>query len=835
MAPAGAADRRVRLVVRRPARGRAVAVAHRHDLQHERAATSRTDASTVYEALEDAGLVTAAVNITCYRGRTRHLPTLPWVTKPRRYGPKRFFFYSLFESDRTGRAARRAQPRAPARSTRTPPRSGAGSSRATASTSSPTTSPTSTSPRTRTARTAPTDVALERTDAAIGALLDAAGGPDEFLERYAVVLLSDHGQTHGRAGGAAARRRSRDLDGRGRRHGVEPRRARSTSCPGARVDAAELARRLDGVAVRSRRHAAARGGRGGRAARRRGAALPAVDDGWETSGDARSSTIRRAARAGRRSRIRTPASCSSRRRRAGSSPTSAAAITRAAAATARSSPATRSCPLLTIGRRRARPARITEVAPAVLAHFGVALPAYDGGARQCRLTSGRGWSSGSSARAASTTSACSPRWGACRASSSSRRSCATRAYADAALPIGGGQTISQPYMVALHLRASSRCSGGERVLDVGTGSGYQAAVLAELAARGALDRADPGARGARAREPRRGRLRGPRPRARRRRHARPARARAVRRDRRRRRGARGAAGALRAARAARPARRPGRRRRGQWLEVVVRTPEGPAVLRTVPCRFVPLVGAGGSRRTERWGRGQPLSCSSFRCSSTGSARPPVDLLLDPRVARARLRRALRRREQRFLPSQRRPRTRRSPCVGAPAARGRRLLPRALAIAARPPRRRAARPPRRARRQRRGARVRARSPSVTAPTRRATLAATVERPAATLQPRAAAPGRVAPAPSGTGSSSASSAPSARSATHQPRRLRRAAARGPPLPRRGDVLVPRRGHEQLHVEPALDVPRAARPRRRPGDALLPRLARRARRRTSSCSTC
>ena len=37
---------------------------------------------------------------------------------------------------------------------------------------------------------------MTRSDAAIGALLDAAGGPDEFLERYAVVLCSDHGQTH---------------------------------------------------------------------------------------------------------------------------------------------------------------------------------------------------------------------------------------------------------------------------------------------------------------------------------------------------------------------------------------------------------------------------------------------------------------------------------------------------------------------------------------------------------------------------------------------------------------------------------------------------------------
>jgi protein-L-isoaspartate(D-aspartate) O-methyltransferase len=55
------------------------------------------------------------------------------------------------------------------------------------------------------------------------------------------------------------------------------------------------------------------------------------------------------------------------------------------------------------------------------------------------------------------------------------------AYADAALPIGRGQTISQPYMVA-RICEELRLEGGERVLDVGTGSGYQAAVLAELAA-----------------------------------------------------------------------------------------------------------------------------------------------------------------------------------------------------------------------------------------------------------------------------------------------------------------------------------------------------------------
>jgi protein-L-isoaspartate(D-aspartate) O-methyltransferase len=56
-----------------------------------------------------------------------------------------------------------------------------------------------------------------------------------------------------------------------------------------------------------------------------------------------------------------------------------------------------------------------------------------------------------------------------------------RAYDDAALPIGYGQTISQPTMVRLLLE-ELELEGGERVLDVGTGSGYQAAILAELGA-----------------------------------------------------------------------------------------------------------------------------------------------------------------------------------------------------------------------------------------------------------------------------------------------------------------------------------------------------------------
>jgi len=162
------------------------------------------------------------------------------------------------------------------------------------------------------------------------------------------------------------------------------------------------------------------------------------------------------------------------------------------------------------------------------------------------------------------------------------------AYADAALPIGDGQTISQPYMVAL-ICEQLALRGSERVLDVGTGSGYQAAVLAELAgevhtieripelaeearanlaAAGYADRVElhvgDGSRGLAE-------------------HA-PYAAIAV------------AAAALEPPPALYDQLEPRGRlvvpvggADGQWLEVVVRTPEGPAVRRSVPCRFVPLV------------------------------------------------------------------------------------------------------------------------------------------------------------------------------------------------------------------------------------------------------
>lgn len=55
-----------------------------------------------------------------------------------------------------------------------------------------------------------------------------------------------------------------------------------------------------------------------------------------------------------------------------------------------------------------------------------------------------------------------------------------RAYEDSALPIGGGQTISQPWVQARYLEAL-QLTGKERVLEIGTGSGYQTALLAMLA------------------------------------------------------------------------------------------------------------------------------------------------------------------------------------------------------------------------------------------------------------------------------------------------------------------------------------------------------------------
>jgi protein-L-isoaspartate(D-aspartate) O-methyltransferase len=71
------------------------------------------------------------------------------------------------------------------------------------------------------------------------------------------------------------------------------------------------------------------------------------------------------------------------------------------------------------------------------------------------------------------------------------------AYEDAALPLEHGQTVSQPFIVAFICQGLA-LTGDERVLDVGTGSGYQAAVLAQLAAAGdSIERVPELAEGAR--------------------------------------------------------------------------------------------------------------------------------------------------------------------------------------------------------------------------------------------------------------------------------------------------------------------------------------------------
>jgi len=166
-----------------------------------------------------------------------------------------------------------------------------------------------------------------------------------------------------------------------------------------------------------------------------------------------------------------------------------------------------------------------------------------------------------------------------------------RAYDDAALPIGHGQTISQPYMVARICEALS-LRGHERVLDVGTGSGYQAGVLAELAAEVVtIERVPELAE--RAKE-----------------NLRAAGYEDV--DARIGDGTLGVPDRAPYAAVAVAAAAPGLPqplyeqleprgrmaipvggRRAQELQLIIRSPEGPAIIRSVSCRFVPLVGEEG--------------------------------------------------------------------------------------------------------------------------------------------------------------------------------------------------------------------------------------------------
>jgi hypothetical protein len=328
------------------------------------------DAVTAFEALEDAGLTTAAVNFTCYRGRTRHAPAVPWVARPA-FGPKRFFFYNLFESDVTGaplavfgRAIGSIDAYAGAVGRWLVTRDGFDflvfylpdydfASHASGPESA--------------------EEALARTDAAIGALLDAAGGPDEFLDRYAVVLCSDHGQTQVTAGARLQDRFGDDVIVTASNRAGMVYRTDST-----RDDTRELAARLDaepsaetalfledGEAVARRAGEEVRFAPGG--------------DGWRTSGDAsllsQPNAFERCWAA-----LHNP--------NAGELLVSAAAGYEFADLAGRTHVGGGShgslergdseVPMLTVGLD-ARPRQITELMPLALAHFGVEAPAYTRG------------------------------------------------------------------------------------------------------------------------------------------------------------------------------------------------------------------------------------------------------------------------------------------------------------------------------------------------------------------------------------------------------------------------------------------------------------------------
>ncbi|HKU59255.1 MAG TPA: alkaline phosphatase family protein [Gaiellaceae bacterium] len=238
------------------------------------------DAETIFETLENDGLVTAAVNITCYRGHTKHLPTLPWVTKAA-YGPKRFFYYSLFESDRTGaplavrnRAAGSIDVYAAAVGRWLVTRDGFDMLAYYLSDfdyASHAYGPEGAE-----------DVALERTDAAIQALIDSAGGGDAFFDRYAVVLLSDHGQTQ--VSQAAPLEAPLAAHADSIVVTASNRAGQIYLLPDARVDAPAIARALDGepsvdvTLWREGDDAVAR-------REREELRFRPAGDGWDTSGD----------------------------------------------------------------------------------------------------------------------------------------------------------------------------------------------------------------------------------------------------------------------------------------------------------------------------------------------------------------------------------------------------------------------------------------------------------------------------------------------------------------------------------------------------------------------
>ena len=163
----------------------------------------------------------------------------------------------------------------------------------------------------------------------------------------------------------------------------------------------------------------------------------------------------------------------------------------------------------------------------------------------------------------------------------------SESYQDHPLPIGFSQTISQPYIVGF-MTDALRLEPSHRVLEIGTGSGYQAAILGELVRRGVHDRDHPGPRRARPLGPRGARL-PQHPRARRKRLSRLAGGGAVRPNHRHGGARRGAAGARRTARTGGLMAIPVGGAE-QELRILRRTPTAMETLATLPVRFVPMTG-----------------------------------------------------------------------------------------------------------------------------------------------------------------------------------------------------------------------------------------------------
>ena len=203
-------------------------------------------ATTVFEALEDAELEPAAINFTCYRGRTRHTIRLPALARRNRWyeavqGPKHFFYFNLFESERTG-APLAIRSRLEGSIDEYAAFVGRWLVTRDAFDFLVFYLPDYDYASHFAGPGASLD-ALERTDGALARLLEAAGGPEAFLQRYAVVVCSDHGQTDVERAGRLQDAFPETLEGvlalASNRAGMVYR------LPGCRLEPRSLAERLD--------------------------------------------------------------------------------------------------------------------------------------------------------------------------------------------------------------------------------------------------------------------------------------------------------------------------------------------------------------------------------------------------------------------------------------------------------------------------------------------------------------------------------------------------------------------------------------------------------------